>query len=214
MAISKIHLKNCLMAMLVAVMTTTQTAKAQEIYNVETTPAKVQLHTNTLYDLALCPNVGLEIQTDLGIAFQLDFIGSWLSNNSKNRYWQNYAFQTEIRYYLGGTTSDMPYLGHHIGLYGQLATYDFEFGGTGYQCNSLDKSWGVGIAYGYRIPLSQHFSMDFTVGLGCFNTKYTQYAPNNDWYKATRWGKMQWWGPTRLEASIIWNLNNKKKESF
>lgn len=211
MAISKIHLKSRLMAILLAVMSTGQMAQAQEIYNLETTPASVQLRTNGLYDLAFCPNIGLEIQTDLGIAFQVDYIGSWLSKNSKHRYWQNYAFQAEIRYYLSNATSDMPYLGHHIGVYGQLATYDFEFGGTGYQCNSLDKSWGVGIAYGYRIPLSRHFSMDFTLGLGYFNTRYTQYVPNNDWYKVTRWGKMTWYGPTKLEVSFVWNINNKNE---
>lgn len=185
------------------------TADGQVRYKLNKEKITVQLHTNGLYDLALCPNIGLELQTDLGIAWQCDYIGAWWSNNSKHRYWQNYAFQTELRYYLGNDNQDAPFFGHHVGVYGQLATYDFEFGGTGYQCNRLDNSWGVGIAYGYLVPLSPNFSVDFTIGLGYFHSKYTQYVPNNDWYKATDWKKMNWFGPTRMEVTFVWNINNK-----
>ena len=209
MKISKYYLRRGLTAIIFAVFSTGQMAQAQEIYNLESTPATVQLRTNSLYDLALCPNIGLEIQTDNGIAFQIDYIGAWWSKDAKHRYWQNYAFQTEFRYYLSGISTEMPYLGHHIGVYGQLATYDFEFGSTGYQCNNLDKSWGIGLSYGYRIPLSRHFSMDFTLGLGVFRTRYTQYNPNYSGYKAAKWGKMDWYGPTKLEVSFVWNINNK-----
>ena len=107
------------------------TADGQVRYKLNKEKIAVQLHTNGLYDLALCPNIGLELQTDLGLAWQCDYIGAWWSNNSKHRYWQNYAFQMELRYYLGHDHQDTPYFGHHIGVYGQLATYDFEFGGTG-----------------------------------------------------------------------------------
>lgn len=207
----KISVKGLVLTMmLLAAMTT---AQGQTVYAVEEKPTTVQLRTNGLYDLALCPNIGLEFQTSLGLAFQLDYIGAWWSNNSKHRFWQNYGFQTEIRYYLASKSTDMPYLGHHVGVYGQMVTYDFEFGGTGYQCNTLDKSWGIGIAYGYRKPLSRHFSIDFTLGLGYFKSKYTVYEPNNDWYKATNWKKMNWFGPTRLEISFIWNINNKNNVS-
>ena len=165
----KISVKGLVLTMmLLAAMTT---AQGQTVYAVENKPTTVQLRTNGLYDLALCPNIGLEFQTSLGLAFQFDYIGAWWSNNSKHRFWQNYGFQTEIRYYLASKSTDMPYLGHHVGVYGQMVTYDFEFGGTGYQCNTLDKSWGIGIAYGYRKPLSRHFSIDFTLGLGYFKSK-------------------------------------------
>ena len=213
MKLPKLHLNCRLTVIILAVITAVQITRAQEICRLESTPASVQLHTNGLYDLALCPNIGLEIQTDLGLAFQLDYIGAWWSNNSKHRSWQNYGFQTEIRYYLASKSTYMPYLGHHVGVYGQMATYDFEFGGTGCQCNTLDKSWGIGIAYGYRKSLSRHFSVDFTLGLGYFKSKYTVYEPNNDWYKATNWKKLNWFGPTRLEISFIWNINNKNNVS-
>ena len=208
MTISKITLKTRLISLMAAIFSVA-VSQAQEVYRVEGSPAAVQLRTNGLYDLALCPNVGLEIQTDIGLAFQLDYIGAWWSKDSRHRYWQNYAFQTELRYYLASRSSDTPFLGHHVGIYGQLATYDFEFGGTGVQCNRLDNSWGIGVAYGYRVSLSRHFSMDFTLGLGYFHSKYTQYVPNNDWYKAEKWKKLKWYGPTRLEVTFVWNINNK-----
>ena len=86
MTILKITFKNRLAA-LIMVLLSVGVSQAQEIYETEGTPASVQLRTNGLYDLALCPNVGIEIQTDLGLAFQLDYIGAWWSNNAKHRFW-------------------------------------------------------------------------------------------------------------------------------
>ena len=208
MTISSVTSKIRLTAM-VAILLFVDSFRAQNVFREEESPATVQLRTNGLYDLAACPNLGLEIQTDLGLAFQFDYIGAWWYSDNKHRYWQNYGFQSELRYYLSSKSNNMPYNGHHVGVYGQMATYDFEFGGTGYQCNTLDKSWGIGVAYGYRKPLNRHFSLDFTLGLGYFESKYTQYIPYADWYLPTHYKKLTWIGPTRLEVSLVWNINNK-----
>lgn len=189
------------------------TAKAQEIYKLESAPAAVQLRTNGLYDLALCPNVGLEIQTDLGLAWQLDYIGAWWNSPSRNRFFSNYAFQTELRYYLESPKQTFPYTGHHVGFYGQMITYDFEFGGTGYQSRDLDMTFGIGASYGYSFPLSQNWSIDLTVGLGYFQSRYDEYDPrkiygeNHFVRRETR--RLKFWGPTKLEATFIWNINSK-----
>ena len=104
---------------------------------------------------------------------------------------------------------ETPYNGHHFGVYFQMATYDFEFGDKGYQCKDLDKSIGLGLSYGYSMPLSRHFNIDFTVGIGYFTSKYTEYEPTKDWYHPTGYKKLNWFGPTKLEVSLVWNLNRK-----
>lgn len=182
----------------------------------ESTSATFQLHTNGLYDLALCPNVGLEFQTSLGLAFQFDYIGAWWNSPSCNRFYSNYAFQSEIRYYFSndGTTRN-PFKGLHAGAYGQMATYDFEFGGEGYQSPSLEMSWGLGLSGGYTLPISRKWSLDFTLGLGYFQSKYYVYNPN---YRAGGSGyikestkRLKFWGPTRAEVSLVWNINKENK---
>jgi len=182
-------------------------SQAQEIYRAEESSLAVQLRTNGLYDLALCPNVGLELQTDLGLAFQLDYVGAWWNSQKNNRYFSNYGLQTELRYYFASPKMDFPYTGHHAGVYFLMATYDFEFGGTGYQCKDLDKSIGFGISYGYSKPISRRLSLDFTLGIGYFTSKYTVYEPSTSWYRATGYKKLTWFGPTKAEVTLVWNLN-------
>lgn len=207
MNIFKTYVSTRLKAVIIVLMMTVTMAQAQEIYRMESAPAAVQLRTNGLYDLALCPNVGLEIQTDLGLAFQLDYVGAWWNSNSKHRYFSNYGLQTELRYYFANPKMDFPFNGHHAGAYFQMATYDFEFGGTGYQCKDLDKSIGFGLSYGYSKPISRRLSLDFTIGIGYFTSKYTVYEPSGDWYKPTGYKKLTWFGPTKAEVTFVWNLN-------
>lgn len=213
MTLNKMTAKSRLTAVLLFVMTFVTTTRAQEIYRMESAPAAVQLRTNGLYDLALCPNVGLEIQTDLGLAWQLDYIGAWWNSPSRNRFFSNYAFQTELRYYIESPKMSFPYTGHHVGLYGQMITYDFEFGGTGYQSRDLDMTFGIGASYGYSFPLSRHWSLDVTIGLGYFQSRYDEYDPRDIYgekhfvRRETR--RLKFWGPTKLEATFVWNINSK-----
>lgn len=211
MTLTRLHITARLVAIIMAVISVA-TTKAQEIYRVESAPAAVQLRSNGLYDLALCPNIGIEIQTDLGLAWQLDYIGAWWNSPSRNRFFSNYAFQTEIRYYLASPKMTFPYTGHHVGLYGQMITYDFEFGGTGYQSRDLDYTFGIGASYGYSFPLSKRWSLDLTIGLGYFQSRYDEYNPR-DVYDGKHFIKnetrrLTFWGPTKLEATFVWNINS------
>ena len=175
----------------------------------------LQLRTNGLYDLAASPNIGIEIQTDLGWAWQFDYTGAWWVDDPAHNYFSNYAFMTEIRYYFDSKKNhyQMPYTGHHLGLYGQLITFDFEFGKKGYMNRDLDKGWAVGASYGYTIQLSKYWSVDFTAGLGWLDIKYDTYLPSethrpgSTGYSRTGTREFKWFGPTKLEVSFIYNLN-------
>ena len=188
------------------------TATAQEFYREQAPPATVQLRANSLYYLAACPNVGVEIQTDLGIAWQLDYIGAWW--NSNRHYYSNYALQTEARYYFDSRTERMPYYRHHIGLYGQLATYDFCFGSRGYLSRNLDYSWGIGVSYGYAFRLSNRWHLDLTMGMGFFQSQYETYHPTSTWYMHDDTRRLKYFGPTKLEVTFVWNINAKNYPKY
>jgi len=180
----------------------------------ESPSATFQLRTNGLYDLALCPNIGLEFQTSLGLAFQLDYIGAWWNSPSRNRFYSNYGFQSEIRYYFKHKEyGSAPFRGLHAGFYGQMATYDFEFGNTGYLCRDLDKSFGLGLSGGYTIRMSRRWSLDLTLGLGYFQSKYKVYEPLSytDGWVETATKVLRFWGPTKAEVTFVWNLNKDNK---
>ena len=211
MRYSKItSIKGLVLAMMM--LTAITTAQGQTVYAVEDKPTTVQLRTNALYWLALSPNVGVELQTDMGLAFLADYVGAWWNGSKSHRYWSNYAFHLEGRYYLGARKQTTPYKGHHVGVYGYLATYDFEFGNKGYQCPDLSKTFSIGASYGWSMPVSKRLSFDFTVGIGYLQSKYTEYVPSETWYKATAHRKLKWFGPTKLEATLVWNINNNNRK--
>lgn len=170
------------------------------------------LRTNGLYDLALSPNVGIEFQTDFGMAFQFDYVGAWWNSPSRNRFFSNYGFQTEARYYFKHKNTTNPFRGLHAGVYGQMATFDFEFGGEGVQCPNLDDAWGLGLSGGYTLPISRRWAIDFVLGLGYFTAKYKTYNPTyNGGYQATGTKRLKFFGPTKLEVSFVWSLNKDNK---
>ena len=179
----------------------------------ESSAGTFQLRTNALYDLALTPNVGLEYQASFGAAFQLDYVGAWWNQPSGNRFFSSYGFQTEMRYYFDHSDYSKPYRKWHAGVYGQMGTYDFEFGDEGYQCKDLDKTWGLGISGGYTLPISRRWAIDFTLGLGYFQSKYVVYdpIPYRDGWMARNTKVLKFWGPTKAEVSFVWSLNKTNK---
>ena len=203
-----IAMKKGKLLILTLLLTAGQT-RAQEIFTEETPPAAVQLHTNIVYDALACPNIGVEIQTDLGLAWQLDYTGAWWNNDGRHRYFSNYFFMTEMRYYLAKPVMEMPYYGHHIGMYGQMATFDFEFGGKGYMSRDLDFSFAVGLSYGYSKRLSRRWNIDCTVGFGFIHAQYDSYVPQEDGegYRRTETRRLNFFGPTKVEAKLVYNIN-------
>ena len=93
-----------------------------------------------------------------------------------------------------------------------MISFDFEFGGKGYMCNDLSKTIGVGVSGGYCMPLNENFSLDFTLGIGWVTSDYKEYIPHGEYYVKTDDRKKNFFGPTKAEVSLAWNINNKTKE--
>ena len=96
---------------------------------------------------------------------------------------------------------------HHFGIYGMLSTYDFLYKGKGYQAKPWTDTWGVGLSYGWRWNLNKWWSLDFTVGAGYTSTRHTLYERYRDWYVRTGYDKRDWFGLSKAEVSLVWNLN-------
>ena len=187
----------------------------------ERKPLYMGLRTNLLYDALLIPNVGAELYLGGNWALTGSWAYGWWSNDAKHNYWRYYGGELGVRRYFACRGEQKIMRGQHIGLYGQLFTYDFELGGTGYMGGKPGgtlwekANYAFGLEYGYSLPIARRFNLDFTIGLGYWGGEYQIYDPLNDIYiwKETR--QRRWIGPTKAEISLVWLLgsgfNNEKK---
>ncbi len=184
-------------------------------------PFYMALKTNLVYDALLVPNIGVEFALGKGWTLGGNWMYGWWKNDKRYRYWRVYGGEVDLRKYFGQRAADKPLTGHHIGVYGQLLTYDFEFGGRGYMGGRpggtlWDKAHcGVGFEYGYSLPVARRLNLDFSLGLGYLGGTCYEYIPVDACYVWERTRIRHWVGPTKAEISLVWllgrgNYNEKK----
>ena len=170
------------------------------------------LKSNLLYDALLVPNLSLEASIGSGWTLGAGGMLAWWSKDAKHRYWRIYGGDLEIRKYFGTLSKSKPLQGHHLGIYGDFLTYDFEFGAKGYQSKA---TYAAGIRYGYSHPIANRLNLDFALGIGYLHSNYKTYVPRDGCYVYQETKKQKWLGPTQAEISLVWLLGkgntNKKK---
>ena len=170
------------------------------------------LKSNLLYDALLVPNLSLEASIGSGWTLGAGGMFAWWSKDAKHRYWRIYGGDLEIRKYFGTLAKSKPLQGHHLGIYGNFLTYDFEFGAKGYQSKA---TYAAGIRYGYSHPIANRLNLDFALGIGYLHSNYKTYVPRDGCYVYQETKKRKWLGPTQAEISLVWLLGkgntNKKK---
>lgn len=158
--------------------------------------------TNMLYDVLLVPNIGVEFYLGKGWTVGANWMYAWWKSDTRHRYWRTYGGDLNVRKYFGSRTAAKPLTGHHLGVYGQMVTYDFELGGTGYLGDRW--SWGTGIEYGYSLPVAKRLNIDFAIGIGYLGGEYKVYDPVDNHYVWRETRQRHWFGPTRAEITLVW----------
>ncbi len=177
-------------------------------------PFYMALRTNMLYDAALIPNIGVEFYLGKNFSITTNWMYAWWDSNSKHNYWRIYGGDISLRRYIGSRANEKPLQGHHIGIYAQALTYDFELGDKGIMGGVpggtiFDKlNYGAGIEYGYSLPISRHFNIDFNIGIGYLGGEYQEYKPIDGHYIWQATKKRNYWGPTKLEITLVWLLGH------
>ena len=126
-----------------------------------------------------------------------------------------------MRKWFGKAANEKPLTGHHLGVYGQVFTFDFEMGGRGYMAGKpggtiWDKAnYAAGVEYGYSLPIARRLNIDFTIGVGYWGGTYYEYKPEDDCYVWQSTKQRHWFGPTKAEVSLVWligkgNFNKQK----
>lgn len=173
-------------------------------------PFYMSLRTNMLYDLGLVPNIGADFYLGKNFSLSAFWTYAWWKTDRKHWYWRTYGGDVALRYWFGKAAAAKPLTGHHIGIYAQALTYDFEFGNKGYMAgqpggNIFDQAnLGAGIEYGYSLPITPRLNLDFTASVGYMGGKCWEYVAEDDCYVWQRTKKTRWFGPTKLEVSLVW----------
>lgn len=184
-------------------------------------PFYMALKTNMLYDVLAVPNIGIEFYLGRNWSVSANWMYAWWNSDTKHRYWRLYGGEIAVRKWFGRRAAEKPLTGHHLGVYGQIFTYDFEWNGTGYMGGQPGRmlwnrpNYAAGIEYGYSLPIGRRLNIDFSVGLGYWGGEYYVYRPLDGHYvwEATR--NRHWIGPTKAEIALVWllgrgNVNNRK----
>lgn len=168
------------------------------------------LKTNMLYDVVAVPSIGLEVALSANWSVGVNWMYAWWSRNTRQRFWRVYGGDLELRRWFSSRRDGRPWLtGHHVGVYGQMLTYDVEWGGNGYLGDRW--SWGVGLSYGYSMPVGRCFNIDFSLGVGYLEGDYMKYRPKDNCYVWEFTRKRKWFGPTKAEVSLVWYIGGYRK---
>ncbi|MBD5237020.1 MAG: DUF3575 domain-containing protein [Bacteroidales bacterium] len=179
------------------------------------------IKTNLLYDAAALPSLSAEFYLGKNFSVVGNWTYGWWDKNSTHRYWRAYGGDLAVRWWFGKEANKKPLTGQHIGVYGGILTYDFEFGGKGIMGGWPHETlWNrslkmFGVEYGYSLPVAKRLNIDFTIGIGYLTGKYLKYIPDNGRYLWQSTHKLNWFGPTKAEVSLTWligkgNVNVKK----
>lgn len=184
-------------------------------------PFYMDIRTNMLYDAALVPNIGVEFYLGKNFSIMANWMYSWWKNDPSAWYWRIYGGDLALRYWFGKAAHEKPLTGHHVGIYGQAFTYDFEVGGRGYIGGKPggtlwdELNYAAGVEYGYSLPIARRLNIDFTIGLGYWGGIYYEYLPIDGHYVWQSTKRRNYFGPTKLEISLVWligqgNVNKGK----
>ena len=112
------------------------------------------LKNNLLYDLALAPNIEVELPLGKRWSLNVEYKCPWWSDSGCNFCYQLLSGGMEGRCWLGNRQKRDRLTGHFIGLYAEGGIYDFQLRGDGYQ----GKYYGAaGVTYGYARQLARLF---------------------------------------------------------
>ncbi len=160
------------------------------------------IKSNALYLAAGVTNIGGEYAFHPHWSVDLPLVYS--PYTIARRYRMRFLYiQPEARYWL-----DRPMKGHFFGVHLHAGVFNVSLDDKN-RYQSEKGFHGAGISYGYAMPLSRRWSMEFTVGVGYAFTKYCTYynVPNGIRYEKDL--PYHYWGLTKLGLNFVYRFGDK-----
>lgn len=158
------------------------------------------IKTNLIPWLATVANLGIEFTFSQKISANLDlWYCPW--KISEKRSIKTVQILPEVRYWLKDFTK-----GSFFNIHLTCGWYNIRWGENRYQ-DADTPMLGGGIGYGYKLPLNQKWSFEFTIGAGYFFTKCDKfYNRPNGALIDTR--NTSYFGIDRLGVTVVYNLGD------
>lgn len=170
----------------------------------------IALKTNLLFDLAMMPNVELELPIGNRYSLNGELMFPWWLFDGDKYCLQILSGGLEGRYWFGNRERHRVLNGHFVGLYAGGGKYDLQWDNNGYQGEFFI---AAGISYGYAMNIARNLNLEFSLGVGLLRTSYEHYHARDN-YQTLLWqnnGRYTWIGPTKAKISLVWMLNRKAK---
>ncbi|MGL5913721.1 MAG: DUF3575 domain-containing protein, partial [Bacteroidales bacterium] len=162
--------------------------------------------TNLLFLAATALNLEFEIPMGNRASLALEGIFPFWQSDKHQFAMQIYSGTGELRCWLGNRSRRPAMTGWFMGLYGGYGQYDIEWNQNGIQSTFFH----AGLGLGYTHKASERMRVEYSVGLGYMENKYTTYEAvlvDDQWKLAIlKEGAHTWIGPTRAKISLIWKL--------
>lgn len=166
------------------------------------------LKNNLLYDLALAPNIEVELPIGQRWSLNIEYKCPWWSNGQHSFCYQLLSGGIETRCWLGNRRVRSRLTGHFWGVYAEGGVYDFQFkeekGFRG------DYYAAAGFTYGYTHQIARHLAMEFSIGIGYLDTEYRKYTTYKNDLIWTSSGKYHFIGPTKAKVSLVWLITARR----
>ena len=178
------------------------------------------LKSNLLYDAVTALNFAVEFPVGKRFSVQYEHVFPWwtagrngneysmqvLSIGGEARWW--FAPRGRGRRVGASEAADARrdlLLGHYCGLYAHAGKFDVQ-AGRKFGCYQ-DHFKGVGLSYGYSLPLGKRVNMELSLSLGYMLLDYQHYIPSPDWSALIRddikAGRRHYFGPTKAKISLV-----------
>lgn len=156
--------------------------------------------TNLLYDIALTPNIGVEIPVGRRWSMNATFMRGWWLKKDNTFCWQLEAGGLEGRYWFGGPGVTKVLTGWFAGAFAGAGFYDFQLKrDKGHQ----GEFFMVGLSGGYSRQIAQTWNLEFAIGAGYLSTDYRRYHVINDLLFKQATYRYKGVLPLKAEVSLI-----------
>lgn len=176
--------------------------------------------SNLLYDAVTALNFAVEFPIGKRFSVQYEHVFPWwIAGRNGNEYsMQVLSFGGEGRWWFSARERGKRVgvseaaddrrdllLGHYCGLYAHAGKFDVQAGRKVGCYQNYFK--GVGLSYGYSLPLGRRVNMEFSLSLGYMSLDYQHYIPSSDWSALIRddskAGRRHYFGPTKAKVSLV-----------
>ncbi|MEG2755202.1 MAG: DUF3575 domain-containing protein [Mucinivorans sp.] len=182
-------------------------------------PAKpiLAIKTNLLYDALTALNLELELPIGRHWSIAGQVIFPWWKSNSANMTLQLFTASIQGRYWFGERTHREPLTGWNIGLYVGGGLFDVQpFTPRGVQGEFFI---AAGLSAAYAHSIGNNLRLEYSLGVGYMQTNYRRYTMTRDtrygdikvWDYPWQTNRHRWFGPTKLEVSLVWLINSRHK---